>query len=186
MFWDSRIGPHPSPVHQRPGSQDLGPRPLVAYTAQEGVVCQGVVRISRNVDRLHREGVEHVEEAADMVSVRVADIELVEREVVVDERRLDMESRQITMPVNRHSFSGRHSDVTPDFSAYVPARQIADDLGLTNRPQTYDLFDPDGRRASFSFRDGEGFSDVQEFTFIRKDLLDRYLKESGQRLAWAI
>jgi len=59
-------------------------------------------------------------------------------------------------------------------------------LGLTNRPQTYDLFDPDGRRASFSFRDGDGFSEVQEFAFIRKELLDRYLKESGQRLAWAI
>jgi hypothetical protein len=27
---------------------------------------------------------------------------------------------------------------------------------------------------------------MQEFTFIRKDLLDRYLDESGQRLAWAI
>jgi hypothetical protein len=46
-------------------------------------------------------------------------------------------------------------------------------LGLTNRVQTYDLFDPDGRRASFSFRDGDGFSEVQEFAFIRKELLDR-------------
>lgn len=113
-------------------------------------------------------------------------IELVEREVTVDERRLDMESRRMTMPVNRHSFSGSRSDVTPDFSAYVPARQIADELGLTNRPQTYDLFDPDGRRASLSFRYGEGLLNMQEFTFIRKDLLDRYLKQSGQRLAWAI
>ncbi|MDP9475064.1 MAG: hypothetical protein M3R38_05125 [Actinomycetota bacterium] len=113
-------------------------------------------------------------------------VELVEREVTVDERRLDMESRQMTMPVNRHSFSGSRSDVTPDFSAYVPARQIADALGLTNRPQTYDLFDPDGRRASFFFGHGEEFSDTQEFAFIRKDLLDRYLRRSGQRLAWAI
>jgi len=27
---------------------------------------------------------------------------------------------------------------------------------------------------------------MQEFAFIRKELLNRYLKESGQRLAWAI
>src|SRR5918993_465917 len=72
VFLDSRIGPHPSPIHQRPGPQNLRRRPLVAHTAQEGVVRQGVVRISRNVDGLHREGVEHVEEAADVVRVRVA------------------------------------------------------------------------------------------------------------------
>ncbi|QIN84412.1 hypothetical protein GBA63_18525 [Rubrobacter tropicus] len=113
-------------------------------------------------------------------------IELLEREVTVNERRLDMESRQMTMPVNRHRFSGGRSDVTPDFSPCVPARQIADDLGLTNRPQTYDLFASDGRRASLSFAHGEGLSDMQEFTFIRKDHLDRYLNGSGQRLAWAI
>src|SRR5918993_2086614 len=72
VFLDSRIGPHPSPIHQRPGPQNLRRRPLVAHTAQEGVVRQGVVRISRNVDGLHREGVEYVEEATDVVRVRVA------------------------------------------------------------------------------------------------------------------
>lgn len=111
-------------------------------------------------------------------------IELVEREVTVEEKRPDMESRRMTMPVNRHSFSGARGDVTPDFSAYVPARQFADSLGLTNRPQTYDLFDADGRRASVTGRHGGEFSNMQEFAFIRKDLLDRYLANSGQRLAW--
>src|SRR5215212_5956923 len=79
VFWDSRVGPHPSPVHQRPGPQDLSSCPLVAYAAQEGVVRQGVVRIPRNVDRLHRESVEHVEEAADVVRVRVANHDTVQR-----------------------------------------------------------------------------------------------------------
>lgn len=111
-------------------------------------------------------------------------IELVEREVTVEEKRPDMEPRRMTMPVNRHSFSGDRGDVTPDFSAYVPARQIADSLGLTNRPQTYDLFDADGRRASVTGRYGGEFSNMQEFAFIRKDLLDRYLANSGQRFAW--
>src|SRR5215216_2092357 len=77
------IGPHPSPVHQRPGPQDLHLGPLIAYTAQERVVRQGVVRVARDVDGLHRESVEHVEEAADVVRVRVANHEssiFVERE----------------------------------------------------------------------------------------------------------
>src|SRR5215208_4398402 len=72
VFWDSRIGPHPSPVHQHPGPQDLHLGPLIAYTAQERVVGQGVVRVARDVDGPHRESVEHVEEASDVVGVRVA------------------------------------------------------------------------------------------------------------------
>lgn len=111
-------------------------------------------------------------------------IELVEREVTVDERHLDIESRRMTMPVTQHRFSGSRGDITPGFSAYAPARQIADGLGLANRPQTYDLFDAEGRRASLTGRHGGEFSNMQEFVFIRKDLLDRYLAESGQRLAW--
>jgi hypothetical protein len=113
-------------------------------------------------------------------------IELVEREITVDERLPVMESLRMTMPVTRHSFSGSRSDVAPDFSAYAPTRQIADNLNLKNRPQTYDLFDADGRRASLTGRHGGEFSNMQEFVFIRKDLLDHYLAESGQRLAWVI
>ena len=68
VFWDSRIGLHPSPVHQRPGPQDLSSCSLLAHTAQEGVVGEGVVRISRNIDALHPESVQYVQEAADVVS----------------------------------------------------------------------------------------------------------------------
>src|SRR5215208_156120 len=117
--WDSCIGPHPSPVHQRPGPQDLDPRPLVAYTAQEGVVCQGVVRVSRNVDRLHREGVEHVEEAADMVSVRVADHDAVDgvdasaAQEIHDVRPLLRSSRidEITLATGLHEHAIPLADV---------------------------------------------------------------------------
>lgn len=59
-------------------------------------------------------------------------------------------------------------------------------MGLTNRPQNYDLFDTKGRRGSLTGRYGGEFSNMQEFVFLRKDLLDSYLAESGQRLAWII
>src|SRR5215216_4151074 len=109
-IWDSRIGPHPSPVHQRPGPQDLSSCPLVAYAAQEGVVRQGVVRVPRDVDRLHRESVEHVEEAADVVRVRVANHDAVEgvdapaAQEVHDVRPLLRSSRidEITLPTGLH------------------------------------------------------------------------------------
>src|SRR5215217_8730785 len=79
VFWDSRIGPHPSPVHQRPGPQDLSSCSLLAHTAQEGVVGEGVVRISRNIDALHPESVQYVQEAADVVRVRVANHDAIQR-----------------------------------------------------------------------------------------------------------
>src|SRR5215216_838883 len=78
-IWDSRIGPHPSPVHQRPGPQDLSSCSLLAHTAQEGVVGEGVVRISRNIDALHPESVQYVQEAADVVRVRVANHDAIQR-----------------------------------------------------------------------------------------------------------
>jgi hypothetical protein len=112
-------------------------------------------------------------------------IELVEEEISVDVQQPDIVDLEMTMPVNRHSWAGRHSDVTPGFTAYVPARQFADRLRLTNRPQTYDLFDQEGRRVSVTFEHGGEFSNMQKFAYIRKDLLDCYLEGSGQRLAWA-
>jgi hypothetical protein len=92
----------------------------------------------------------------------------------------------VTMPVRRHGWEDYHSELNPSTGANTPARQIADVLSLVSRPQTFDLYDPSGRRASATFRYGERFSNKQEFTYLRKDLLDRYLAESGQRLMWHI
>ncbi len=92
----------------------------------------------------------------------------------------------VTMPVRGHGWEDYHSELNPSTGANAPARQIADVLGLVGRPQTFDLYDSSGRRASATFRHGGRSSDKQEFTYLRKDLLDRYLKEAGQRLIWHI
>lgn len=92
----------------------------------------------------------------------------------------------VTMPVRGHGWEDYHSELNPSTGANTPARQIADVLGLVGRPQTFDLYDSSGRRASATFQHGGRFSDKQEFTYLRKDLLDRYLKESAQRLMWHI
>lgn len=92
----------------------------------------------------------------------------------------------VTMPVRRHGWESFHSELNPSTGADTPARQIADLIGLTGRPQTFDLYDPEGRRASAAFANGGRFSNRQQFTYLRKDLLDRYLEESRQKLMWAI
>jgi hypothetical protein len=93
---------------------------------------------------------------------------------------------EVTMPVTGHGWEDYHSELNPSTGANTPARQIADLLDLVSRPQTFDLYDSSGRRASATFRRGGQYSNKQEFTYLRKDLLDRYLEESGQRLIWHI
>jgi hypothetical protein len=85
-----------------------------------------------------------------------------------------------------HGWESYHSELNPSSEAYTPARQIAGLLGLVGRPQTFDLYELDGRRASATFRYSGQFSGRQGFTYLRKVLLDRYLEESGQRQFWNI
>ena len=106
----------------------------------------------------------------------------VERQIKVPE----VTTHDMTIPVRRYGWESYHSELNPSPGAHVPARQIADLLGLVGRPQTFDLYDTKGRRASASFEHGGRFSNRQHFTYLRKDLLDHYLKESGQHLIWAI
>ena len=48
------------------------------------------------------------------------------------------------------------------------------------------MYDSEGHRASVAFEYGDEFSNRQKFAYIRKDLCDRYLEESGKRLVWAL
>ncbi len=68
----------------------------------------------------------------------------------------------------------------------IPARQITDHLSLCGQPQTHDLYAPDGRRASITTRSGENLAAEQHFTLLRRDLLDRYLRETDSRLVWGV
>lgn len=120
----------------------------------------------------------HMERIAQEMGIRQVEKSVTEEVEVPEAVVCDM-----TMPVRGHGWEDYHSDeLNPSTGAKTPARQIADVLGLGGGPQTFDLYDSSGRRASATFRHGGRFSDKQEFTYLRRDLLDRYLGESGQRL----
>ena len=121
------------------------------------------------------------EEAVRKAGIRRME-ERVERQIEVPEAT----THDMTIPVRRYGWENYHSELNPSPGAHIPARQIADLLGLVGRPQTFDQYDPEGRLASASFEHGGRFSNRQHFTYLRKVLLDRYLEESGQRLVWVI
>lgn len=94
---------------------------------------------------------------------------------------------QILPPVRLNNWEDYHSTIIHGQNVATPSRQIAECLDLCGASQTYDLFEKDnGKRASFSIEFGQKWGNTQRFTYLRKDLLDRYLKERGEELIWII
>ena len=105
----------------------------------------------------------------------------------VDEERLEHKDFEVLVPVRDNCWEESCSAANPRRSISIPAREIADSLDLHGHPQSFDLFEKvSGKRASISFRDGEIWGNVQHFTYLRKDLLDRFLTEIDGELIWVI
>ena len=91
------------------------------------------------------------------------------------------------VPVRENSWEESCSAANLYRSIALPAREIAEYLGLCGQPQSFDLFEKaSGRRASITFRYGEKWDGTQRFTYLRQDLLERYLSEINAELIWVI
>ena len=93
---------------------------------------------------------------------------------------------KILFPIRKNGWEDHRSAIVDSRSVATPSRQIADTLSLCGQPQSFDLFEKDGRRASITFGLGEGWGEMQKFTYLRKDLLERYLSEINGELIWVI
>ena len=94
---------------------------------------------------------------------------------------------EVLVPVRKNYWEESCSVVVPHRTVVMPAREITEYLCLYGQPQTFDLFEKESdRRASITFRYGEGWGEVQQFTYLRQDLLERYLAEIDGELIWVI
>jgi hypothetical protein len=93
---------------------------------------------------------------------------------------------EVQIPIRKNSWESHHSVTNSGQGAATLSREICEHLHLCGQPQTYDLFDESGRRASIVFRFGEGLHTFQSLIYLRKDLLDKYLLETGKNLIWVI
>lgn len=91
---------------------------------------------------------------------------------------------QALVPLREYSWEGYHSVVNQAGVINVLARQLTDSLDLKGQPQTFDMFDADGKRASVTWQYGEPYGNSEHFVYIRRDLLDRFLAEQGLRMVW--
>ena len=106
-------------------------------------------------------------------------------ETVEAEQKKDKKFK-ILVPVRKNCWEDYHSAIVAGRNVVTPSRQIAKTFRLHGQPQSFDLFEKDGRRASITFRYGEELDEMQQFTYLREDLLERYLAEINGELIWEI
>lgn len=90
----------------------------------------------------------------------------------------------IEIPVQKYNWEGHHSVVNQGGGASLPSKRLCEALRLRYRANKCDLHDTLGV-ASLYREVGEHRSQFSgSFSYLRRDLLDRYLAQSGKSLVW--
>lgn len=104
----------------------------------------------------------------------------------VDVEQPEFQTFEMLVPVRENHWSDSSSAAVPGRNVTIPSKQIAETFSLCGQPQNFDLFEKDGRCASMTFRCGEEWGEIQNFAYLRQDLLERYLAKIGAELIWVI
>jgi hypothetical protein len=67
-----------------------------------------------------------------------------------------------------------------------PSKNIIDHSAIARTGENKDLFDPSGKIASSSHRFELSYVDQENFTYVRKDLLDKYLADNGLEMLYIV
>lgn len=90
----------------------------------------------------------------------------------------------VDIPVQEYRWESYHSVVNQHSGASLPSKLLCEALSLRYRSNKWDLHDASGV-ASLYREVGEYGSQISgTFSYLRRDLLDRYLTQSGKTLVW--
>lgn len=104
----------------------------------------------------------------------------------IDSEILENKEFRILLPTMDYNWEDYHSITNNAGHISVVSKEIANHLNLTNRPQTFDLFDKEGRLASKTIDYHLNYGNNHCFVYLRKDLLDKYLLETKSKFIWVI
>ncbi|MCT7545266.1 hypothetical protein N5T80_02920 [Aliarcobacter cryaerophilus] len=90
----------------------------------------------------------------------------------------------IETTIFRNSWESYHSEIISSGETIVPSKNISNYFGLHLKPQSSDLYNQNGEIISTSLKFGESYDNKSTFTYIRKDYLERYVKEKNKQLIW--
>lgn len=90
----------------------------------------------------------------------------------------------VDIPIQRYNWESYHSVVNEGGGACLPSKRICEALNLGYRGNTWDLHDASG--VASLYRDvGEYGSKISgSFSYLRRELLDNFLRQSGKVLVW--
>lgn len=82
---------------------------------------------------------------------------------------------EVLLPVMEYNWENYHSQYNEAGQTTVVGKEIASLLQLVSQPDTFDLFELSGTRASLNFHYYQDYNNNHNFVYLRKDLLDRFL-----------
>ncbi|WP_295023609.1 hypothetical protein [Sulfurimonas sp.] len=96
------------------------------------------------------------------------------------------ESLQVNIEttVFENLWESSHSEIISNGETKVPSKNICNHLELFIKAQTSDLYNRDNEIVSTAFKHGNDYDSTSFFTYIRKDYLDKYLKERNKKIIW--
>ncbi len=100
------------------------------------------------------------------------------------ETKSDTLNFKLEKSIFENSWESYHSEIIPSGSTISPSKQICNYLTLFIKPQTSDFYDVENKLAATTFKYGEKFDDKSIFIYIRKDLIEKYLKYNNKDLLW--
>jgi len=105
-------------------------------------------------------------------------------ETMVSADRWSATGVPVDIPVQEYNWESYHSVLNQNSGAVLPSKPICEALNLQYREKKWDLYDASGV-ASLYREVGENDSQITGwFSYLRRDLLDNYLKQSGKTLVW--
>lgn len=71
-------------------------------------------------------------------------------------------------------------------SVSVPSKELSTELGLHIEPQYFNMLDSEDKKASVTLELGDSWHNGKNLIYLRKDLLEKYLKEKNKQLVWIV
>ena len=92
---------------------------------------------------------------------------------------------EVLCSVRNYHWEDNNIGIHQDKNVSVPIKQISKSFNLFNRPQTFDLYDTNGK-ASITVQSFDNYGKSQHFTYLRKDLLDKFLEINNYKFIMVI
>lgn len=90
----------------------------------------------------------------------------------------------VEIPVQTYSWVSYHSEMNQCGSAILPSKDICEALNLRYRENKWDLHDASGVASLYRKLGGDKLQISGQLSYLRRDLLDKHLTQSGKTLVW--